>query len=295
MKPFIEYLLGKGFSFRTCKRYDNNALDFENWVGEQREKVGEQPRNLENVDYELIMHYVRILKEKGNKILTIRQRLTAIKHYYAYREIKHCPAHFVKLQKETRKSPHGLLSSDELEKIYELYPSHGLIKKRDKVLLGLVVFQGATITELRAIEIGDVDLMKGAIYIPSTKSTNSRTLELRPFQLFLLQEYLLKVRLMILKQANKESEKLLVSTGQNSNQLQSITSKMLKTLRPLYPKVKSFKQIRQSRIVLWVQQHGIRKAQYMAGHRYVSSTERYNESRKESLKNALKIMHPLSE
>ena len=37
----------------------------------------------------------------------------------------------------------------------------------------------------------------------------------------------------------------------------------------------NFKQVRASVITTWLKTQGLRKAQYMAGHRYISTTERY--------------------
>jgi integrase/recombinase XerD len=46
-------------------------------------------------------------------------------------------------------------------------------------------------------------------------------------------------------------------------------------------------------ITAWIKQHGLRKAQYMAGHRYVSSTERYNEDKLEELKKEVNMHYLL--
>ena len=248
---------------------------------------------LEEMGYTDMMKYVHYKRSQGNKSGTIQQKIIAIRQYFEYLNLTNNPASLVQLQRDTKKSPHRLLDKEEMNEIYKLYPTHGLIKKRDKVLLSLVIYQGVSSSELPLIEIKDIDLMEGKIYIPAMRSSNSRTLELKPFQLMLIQDYIMNIRPKILLEARKQSEKLLVSTGQNANQLANVISQILKRLRPLYPKLKDFKQIRQSVITIWVKEQGLRQAQYMAGHRYVSSTERYNEDEKEGLKNALKSYHPL--
>ena len=52
---------------------------------------------------------------------------------------------------------------------------------------------------------------------------------------------------------------------------------MLAHLRKINASVKNFDQIRASVITHWVKIYNLRKAQHMAGHRYVSSTEDYKQ------------------
>lgn len=64
-------------------------------------------------------------------------------------------------------------------------------------------------------------------------------------------------------------------------------------LRKLNPKYKNAAQLRQSVITEWLKEKDLRTVQYMAGHRYVSSTERYQTTNLEDLKEALNKHHPL--
>jgi site-specific recombinase XerD len=167
------------------------------------------------------------------------------------------------------------------------------VQKRNKVLLSLVIFQGVGSKELNLIELKDLDLMNGKIYVPGARTTNGRTLDLKAQQLLLFQDYMLNVRPVILKEANKSSDYFLVNSGQGKDLLTNVISLLLRKLRPNYPKLKSLQQIRQSVLTEWLKQYGLRKTQYMAGHRYVSSTERYNVDRMEGLKKELKTHYLL--
>lgn len=53
-------------------------------------------------------------------------------------------------------------------------------------------------------------------------------------------------------------------------------------------------QIRNSVIVNWLKIHNLRKTQYLAGHRYISSTERYKQDNLESLHEMINSFHPIS-
>jgi integrase/recombinase XerD len=53
-------------------------------------------------------------------------------------------------------------------------------------------------------------------------------------------------------------------------------------------------KIRQSVITYWLKTMNLRQVQYMAGHKRVSSTERYLGNNLESLKDKLEKCHPLN-
>lgn len=53
-------------------------------------------------------------------------------------------------------------------------------------------------------------------------------------------------------------------------------------------------QIRHSVITEWLKEKDLRTVQYMAGHKYVSSTERYLTTNLEDLKEALNKHHPFN-
>jgi integrase/recombinase XerD len=72
-----------------------------------------------------------------------------------------------------------------------------------------------------------------------------------------------------------------------------------KPLRVLTKQVKSidnnfvnFSQIRTSVITHWINSEGLRKAQYLAGHRYISSTENYVNNDLDSLIDDINKLHP---
>ena len=64
-------------------------------------------------------------------------------------------------------------------------------------------------------------------------------------------------------------------------------------IKKVNPEVKSAGQLRQSVIAYWLKSHNLRQVQYMAGHRWVSSTERYRLDNLEGLQAELDRYHPL--
>lgn len=279
MKAFREHLLSKGEALNTVRSRENTVKDFNSWNGK------------DTADYEDLIDYINYCKSKGNVPHTIRLKIKSLEYYFDYLigqgKASENPARFIKLKGGIRKIPHNLLSSDELQALYECQSTHGLIQKRNKVLLSLVVFRAVGSTELARIEVADLDLMNGKIYIPATRTTNSRTLDLKVQQLLLFQDYITNIRPEILREAGKTSEYLLISQGKGKGMLSNVISKLNRKLHNKFPKHISLQQLRQSVITEWLKEHGLRKTQYLAGHKYVSSTERYNVDRLEGLKKEL--------
>ena len=66
-----------------------------------------------------------------------------------------------------------------------------------------------------------------------------------------------------------------------------------KELQSQHTKFINFKQVRASVITHWLKQYNLREVQYMAGHRYVSSTEAYLVNQIDDLQHDIDKYHPL--
>jgi integrase/recombinase XerD len=290
MKTFEHYLLGRGQALSTIRATECIKKQFEEWMKNEGGKVLQSTQND-------LMNYIAYCKANGNRINTIRCKIKSLAHYFDYLmlegKVQKNPAQIIKLKGATRTIPHKLLNEEELKEIYDFQPTNGLVNKRNKVLLSLAVFQAVGSSELGKIELKDVDLLNAKIYIPATRTTNSRTLDLHIQQLLLFQDYCINIRSEILREKGNTSEYLLVSHGKAKGLLSNVISVVIRNLHLNYPKLINLQQIRQSVITAWIKQHGLRKAQYMAGHRYVSSTERYNEDKLEELKKEVNMHYLL--
>ncbi|MEM1319090.1 MAG: site-specific integrase, partial [Bacteroidota bacterium] len=170
--------------------------------------------------------------------------------------------------------PHHLLTEEQLKTIYNSYPAKHL---RNKVVLGLLVFQALRRKEIHQLKVEPINLETGQVHIKSSRKANGRILSLAAVQLLPLQSYL----------ANYKTAELFPSAHLHYAQYY-----LIKQLKPHYPKLLSCRQLRASVISNWLRHHNLRQVQYMAGHRYVSSTERYNRSHLEDLQRDLDEYHP---
>ncbi len=314
-KEFVQYLLLKGYSTKTTKVYVKDVERFIHWA--EKEKI-----EIQQISYGDILHYIQEKKKQvyGNgqtiKQRTISTNINSIKHYFNYLAITNQslenPTLQIKIRGVRRKKLYQILSKQELETLFSNFeipekntcPERSrrdnqnwfkasiLASKRNKVILGLMIYQALGTTELSRLEVKDIKLREGKIFIAGTRRSNERELKLESHQIMDVMEYQLKTRNEIIELRGKESEKLFVSLGQ-SDEFRSIVSKLMQKLRKQKSKVQSIQQIRTSVITHWLKIHNLRQVQYMAGHRYVSSTEAYLVNDLDDLMEDIAKYHPL--
>ncbi|WP_417888147.1 tyrosine-type recombinase/integrase [Zunongwangia sp.] len=254
------------------------------------------------LDYGSLLQYAKYLQtEKSYQRSSVNNELRAVKLYYDYLidqgEIGNNPAEQVTIRGARTKVISNLLSEEELEDLYYSYEigHHDTFfkaaKLRDKVVLGFMVFQGITAVELYRLQEEYLQLRKGKIDIPGTRRSNSRTLKLQPVQIMELMDYLHETRPYLARKINTgNSEQLIYGS---LDQLHTITGRIIKNLKKYNRKICSYGQLRSSIIVNWLKRYNLRQVQYMAGHRYISSTEKYVQDDLENLHEIVNTFHPL--
>jgi len=126
--------------------------------------------------------------------------------------------------------------------------------------------------------------------VPSGRIGARRELDLKPWQVLELMEYQNQVRPALLTRKNMEGEQLFpVSNGK----LTDTVAYIIKKLKGVNQKLKNIHQIRASVIVYWLSQYNLRKVQIMAGHRRISTTEKYLQDDLKELQLIIGKYHPL--
>jgi len=289
LNDFENYLRNEGQRLNTVRGNSSSARVFLDWT------TNEQINYLE-INYTDLLAYIDHQKARGNTKNTINGKLQGIKHFYNYLQQKELvqsnPAEELRIKNVIKRQPHDLIEWEDLEQLYKNYPTSSVTGKRNKTILGMLIYQGLNSGEVAAIELKDVKLEEAKVYIPSVGRSNSRTLKLESIQILQLQKYIAQVRPVLLAMAEKQSEKLFISSG-NGNRLDNSLNRLIKQVRKLNPKIKDPKQIRASVITYWLKHQNIRQVQYMTGHRYISSTERYRTDSLETLQEQIDELHPL--
>ncbi len=310
LSKFNEWLIIKRFASKTVQGFCNTVKHFIDWL--EIENI-----EIENASYNDILAFVSYQRKRGNKPRTLQLYTNAIKHFYNFLQSEEAvtenPVSNVMIKGIKRKTLHEILSPEELETIYKNYTTtidveeikktkntrcvppqrnNELARKRNKIILGLIIYQGIRTEELAKLELQDLQLREGKINIQGSIRTEGRLLKLEAHQVYDLMDYVHEIRKQILEATKKNSNKVFISVGASLN-FNNIMAKLIKSIRAKHPKIKDAKQIRTSVITNWLKKHNLRKVQYMAGHRYVSSTEAYQLNNIEELQDDIKKYHPI--
>lgn len=292
MNTFKNYLLSKGYSTETTNSYNRGLLQYIVWTENQKIEV-------EQSTYNEVISYVQYLKNKGLQQRSIQQSVNSLKHYFKWlikRQLRNDnPTSNVNIKGIKRRKLHNVLSKQELEKIYNDFKnikSESLAKKRNEIIVSLLIYQGLNSKELGRLKVTDLKLREGKIYIERTRNSNERHLKLEAHQILDIMEYQLRTREEILKEAKKQTDLLFMSFGKSSK-FHNVIHKLLPQLKRLNRNIESVNQIRTSVITAWLKSYNLREVQYMAGHRYVSSTEAYLINDLEDLQEDINKYHPI--
>jgi integrase/recombinase XerD len=312
-KKLSFFLHQKKYSPDSIRIYNNYTGYFLTWLTEQN-------LTTEATTYNDLLRFINYCRKENRSIRNTNMMLVAVRHYYSalqnLKEVDHNPAANLYLKGEVQRIPHDLLEKEMLDYLYEKYQTYNERTQRNKVILGLYIYQGLATDELKKLEPLHIKLKEGKIYIPGTKQTISkggrqaRLLKLEAKQILDLQEYLLVTRPKIVhniksgerkKQSTRKPDKInetalayqLFISLNGSDEIKTSVRFLMDDLRKINPAVKDAMQIRKSVITQWLKEKDIRTVQYMAGHSSISTTERYRAANVEELEEALKIHHPL--
>lgn len=315
-----KYLQSKGLSKATIKCYNTEILEFITWC------------DIENIEAENstiteVTSYLKHLQNKGQNNQTRSINLNILKHYFDYliaNEIRNDnPAKHIKIRGTKQKHLYSIFTKEELESIYKNYTipnaedkrsnrnwfdNYKRSRHRNKAILSLIIYQALTTDEINRLTIKDVKLKEGTIFIQGTRKSNERELELKPHQIMELMEYQLTTRKVLLQEKNVETDLYFVPSLQVGKQTDkdistlanyqistsiNIWKALSRELKTQHKKFINFQQIRTSIITIWLKQYNLRQVQYMAGHRFISSTERYLANQVEELQNEIDKYHPI--
>ena len=274
-KTFKNYLEARRLKPDTIRSIIKTCSDFRVWLKE----INSNPKNC---NYQTAIDYVEHLRKLKNQPQTINFKLSNLRHYYNYLSTRKNPFHGVKVRGKYLRVYTHLLNTEELLTLYNDLPQNNEIEIRVKVLAGFYIFQGITTNNLFYLKISDIDLEKGKVILEQTPRANKRILGLHPLQMILLYEVL----------TTKDQAHLLYKSLSSAKRFHWITQHLHKTLLN-YRNYKNLRQLRHSVILNWLKTSNLRQVQYNAGHRYISTTERYLGSQYEELRLIIIEHHPL--
>ena len=288
-QAFYYYLKDSGLAHRTIEENVRDVERFEQWA------IQENYTDIARLNYNELLNYVQYLKSKELSISTINIRICSVRKYYDHLkeegEIETNPAKRLFIKGAINRVVKDILNYTELEDLYNQYlqylekkiPLMGRHEKgneRSKVILGLMIWQGVHSGELKKMETKHVRLNEGIVYIPGTTRSNGRELKLSVAQIIPLHAYI--------NSLPQTQTKLFECCAHN------IVTRITEELKGINPIIKNAQHIRASVIFHWLKMYDKRQVQYMIGHKWISSTERYEQQNLDSLTDMLTKHHPFS-
>jgi integrase/recombinase XerD len=290
LKGFKSFLLQRSYRDNTIHGYLQSVESLMQWM------AANGYEDAASLNYNDLLQYVQHEQKRGIAVQTINVKLLGISLYYEHLKqqeiiIKN-PAKTLRIKGKAKTVTEQPLKYDELEKLYHEYKAlqkeslhqkkTDLAHGRNIVIVGLLVWQGLHSGEIARLETAHINLQEGIIYIPSMARSNSRELRLHTPQILSLQHYIHSIR----EQLKPREDELFPGNAHNTVNL------LTEELKGINPKIKNALHIRGSVILHWLRQHNKRQVQYMIGHKYIDSTERYKVQELESLTQALVKHHP---
>lgn len=311
MSTLEKYLYQQGLSNGSVKSYYKIIMDFLAWLDTQRIEA-EQALSVD------VTAYIQYLRRKKLANATLSLRVKVLRTFFDYQieqnKRSDNPAKHIKIRGVKRQKLYPIFTREELEKLYQSYEvptedkkhnnknnaiMHRLSRQRNKVIVGLMVWQGLTTPEINRLTLKDVKLREGTIYIGGSRKSAERTLELKPHQIIELMEYQQTTRNELLKYCKTPGEEFFISAPPSGkliserNDAVHIWKRLSQEIKEQNPKFINFKQVRTSVITHWLGENNLRMVQYMAGHKYVSTTETYLVNQVEDLQADIEQFHPI--
>jgi site-specific recombinase XerD len=294
MEQFNQYLQTKELSSATIDRYTRQVTRFTAW------HTGESI----NVQKKDIINYLAYLKNT-NKLQSISRNnaLIALRHYFDHltttNQIATNPTNLIKLRGTQKRKLHHTYNLEELAELADTYYQLEVkrtqenlqtgkgqylkqrafnAKLRNYAILQFFIHQGLQSREILELKTDDLQLNKASVLIrKGSVRGNARTLPLHATQIGALMQYLNEVRPRL--ETPNTDNTLFLPIPKNDpkakKQAELCFKGLNRQLKKLDRNYSSLVQLRASVITYWINTHGLRKAQYLAGHKSIASTETY--------------------
>ena len=216
MGTFVDHLESQELSRASIGLYNRYLLEFLVFMDQDGTDVDEATGAT-------VAAYLQRLQRRELTNATRRIHLLVLKKFFAWRVSLGAradnPAEHLKMRGVQRNKVHTILSLQELEALHAGYRTEGkddavgkgsctkakwagitkLVRERNRVMIGLLVHQGMTTTEIAVLKVQDLRVREGLIDVQAGKFSRARTLELKATQIVELMDYVMRVRSELLK------------------------------------------------------------------------------------------------
>lgn len=289
--PFHAWLQAR-YAPATVKRYANEVRLFARAVAHHREAT-----------YADVLHYIENQRVAYSNPQTVATVLHAVKSYYAWlldsgQRADH-PCRSIQLKDKVPVRPLStLFSRAELQTLLQRTERYGLLAVRNRLILSLLITQALTVGELARLGLEHLSLAARTLTVLPSRMLNGRLLPLAEEQLPLLENYLQKDRPRLLSRGNSDTQGIssLLLTHRGRTENGENIHYLVSTFQSAFPDRKlNPKTIRQSVLAsMLAGGYDLRYVQVFAGHKHLSSTQRYLPTTDQVLWEQIQQRHPLA-
>lgn len=272
-RKYQEILESKAYKASTINSYIRRLELYENWCNEELQKEKYKIINSKAQQNRLLAYnYLKFFNKKMSNSHTVNRELQPLRLYYTLLNKENYFQGFY-VRKKEKMFNYLSLSKEQLERLYDDFPIKTNADKRNKIILGFFVYQGVKSNEVRKVLLNDIDMSLYTIYLEGSTRINPRKISLHIKQILLLEDYIENIRKEFVKQEIQELFVTSKGSPLSNNSMTIICNK----LRKEFNYFESLNQIRTSVIRIWLKEYDLRKVQFLCGHKYISSTEKFIE------------------
>jgi integrase/recombinase XerD len=224
--------------------------------------------------------------------------LNGMKKYYDYlleigrRDDHPCRNFFVRNQRNKQVIHQDLFSTSELELMLEREERYADLQQRNQVVISLLIYQGLHSREISNLNLSNVDLDSGTIFIRATPKVSQRHLEITNKQYRLFDRYLNEGRKALLRDDNQAFVLGKLGTRMSVDDIHYLVS----TFKGLFPdRNLTPATIRQSVIANWLNEKKLplEQVQLLSGQKWISTTIKYKQVNVDEQRKLMNRFHPL--
>ncbi len=296
INSFLSYLVvEKGFSKNTEEAYRNDLYQLENFVKDEAGKRGQEP-NWGIFGRQEMLSYMLSLKEKKYASTTLARKIAAAKSFFKFmteeHKVQQNPTENIASLKVGRALPKPITVAQARRLLEEPTKESTPEAKRDKAMLELLYASGMRVSELVALNLGDVDSSGGFVRCFG-KGNKERMIPIAPRATQSIEDYIKDARPRIVQ--NRADEKALFLNVRGER----LTRQGLWQISKGYAKAANI----ESEVTPHTLRHSfathmlnggadLRMVQELLGHANISTTQVYTHLTSEHVKQTYDKSHP---
>ena len=164
LTQFLEYLkVEKGYSKNTFSAYQNDLGQF---VAFLQHLPQQRPQSWSAVTRDHIISYILEMKEREYASSTIARKVAAVKSFFKFMEqtghLKSNPAKELDTPRAEKHLP-ATISAEDIDRLMAAPKGGAPAALRDRAMLEMLYATGLRVSELVALDLGDVDIENGTV------------------------------------------------------------------------------------------------------------------------------------